>query len=204
VPGITTLILDYGEVLTHHQRSDDMRAMAGVLGADEDAFRDAYWTLRCDYDRGLPAAEYWARTAAFLGLPRPDDAQLAALVACDIMSWTDYRDEMWDVARAFRARGGRTGLLSNGVPEIVARINTDRPLADLFDVVVVSFEVGLTKPDPAIYRHALERLGAEPRTTLFVDDRQENVDAAAALGMQVIRFAGAQSVGEVRRTLALD
>ena len=202
--GITTLILDYGEVLTHHQRNDDMRAMAGVLGADDDAFRDAYWTLRCDYDRGLPAAEYWARTAASLGLPRPDDAQLAALVACDIMSWTDYRDEMWDVARAFRARGGRTGLLSNGVPEIVARINTDRPLGDVFDVVVVSSDVGLIKPDPAIYRHTLERLGAEPQTTLFVDDRQENVDAAAALGMQVIRFAGAASVSEVKGALALD
>lgn len=201
---IETLILDYGEVLTYPQRSDDMRAMAGVLGVDEAAFREAYWALRCDYDLGLPAAEYWARTAASLGLPPVDDAQVAALVACDIMSWTDYRDEMWEVARAFRARGGRTGLLSNGVPEIVAQIDVDRPLAAVFEVVVVSFQVGLIKPDPAIYRHTLARLGAQPITTLFVDDREENVDAATALGMQAIRFTGASSVADVKAALAID
>ena len=201
---IETLILDYGEVLTHPQRGEDMRAMAGVLGVDEGAFRDAYWALRCDYDLGLPAAEYWGRTAASLGLPPVDEAQVAALVACDIMSWTDYRDEMWEVARAFRARGGRTGLLSNGVPEIVERIDIDRPLAAVFDVVVVSFQVGLIKPDPAIYQHTLARLGAPPNTALFVDDREENVDAATALGMQAIRFTGASSVADVKAALALD
>jgi putative hydrolase of the HAD superfamily len=203
VQRIDTLILDYGEVLTHPQRSDDMRAMAGVLGIDEAPFREAYWTLRCEYDRGLPAVEYWKRTAASLGLPPVDEAQIAALIACDIMSWTDYRDEMWEVARTFRARGGRTGLLSNGVPEIVARIHADRPLDAVFDAVVVSFQVGLVKPDPAIYRHTLDRLGAQPDTTLFVDDRAENTAAAAALGMHTITFTGSPSVADVKAALGL-
>jgi len=61
-------------------------------------------------------------------------------------------------------------------------------LGELFDVEIVSALVGLAKPDPAIYRLALERLGTAPEATIFVDDYPPNVAAAAALGIQAIHF----------------
>jgi putative hydrolase of the HAD superfamily len=199
----TALILDYGEVLSHSQPADTLAAMAGVLGAPEPALVEAYWRRRDDYDCGLPAREYWADIGLALGVGVPDEAQLAALIACDVASWTDYRDEMWDLAREFRSRGGRTAFLSNGVPEIMARIRVDRPLGEYFDAVVVSSEVGLAKPEPAIYHLTLGRLGARAADTLFVDDREVNTAAAEALGIATLTFSRNHSADDVRRVLGL-
>jgi putative hydrolase of the HAD superfamily len=63
-------------------------------------------------------------------------------------------------------------------------------LEGLFDVVVLSAAVGLAKPDPAIYRLALQRLGTAPETTIFVDDHEPNVVAASEQGMQGVHFTG--------------
>jgi len=195
------LILDYGEVLSHPQPPESLDAMAGVLGVPVKDFADAYWQGRHDYDCGVLARDYWTRAIAALGLPPPDDAQLAALIACDVSSWTEYRDDMWDLVREFRLAGGRTAFLSNGVPEIMARIREDRRLEDWFDAVVVSCEVGLAKPDPAIYQLTLSRLGTAPGDTLFVDDRVVNTQAAQAVGLRTLTFSRSHTVEDIRRML---
>ncbi len=71
-----------------------------------------------------------------------------------------------------------------------------------FKVALSSCYVGLRKPEPAMYRCALDLFGAPPARVLFVDDREENVAAAAGSGMQTIRF---ESQDALRRALkALD
>ncbi|MFI2608760.1 HAD family hydrolase [Kitasatospora sp. NPDC018619] len=72
-------------------------------------------------------------------------------------------------------------------------------LADLADEVVNSSRVGAAKPDRRIYEIAAERAGAAPERCLFVDDRQENVDAAVAFGMTGVRYRGPE---DLRRALA--
>ena len=54
--------------------------------------------------------------------------------------------------------------------------------------------MGIRKPDPGIYRHALGILGKPAARSLFIDDRLENVAAAAAVGMKAIRFTGADAL----------
>src|SRR4026208_689783 len=108
------------------------------------------------------------------------------LIDMDVSSWAEYRDEVWDLARSFRAGGGRTAFLSNGVPETMARIRAERPLDRWFDVVVVSYEVGLAKPDPRIFELCLSRLGAHAGEALFVDDRAENGAAAGGPGVGAV------------------
>lgn len=61
-------------------------------------------------------------------------------------------------------------------------------LADLADEVVNSARVGLAKPDPRIYRLAADLAGVRPERCLFVDDTEENTEAATALGMQPVHF----------------
>jgi FMN phosphatase YigB (HAD superfamily) len=56
----------------------------------------------------------------------------------------------------------------------------------------------MAKPDPAIYRYTLEKLGVRPEETLFIDDRQENVEAATALGMKALLFT---TVNQLRADL---
>jgi putative hydrolase of the HAD superfamily len=87
---------------------------------------------------------------------------------------------MYDTIRALRGAGYSTALLSNswGCHEY--------PRADfpgLFDVVVISGEVGMRKPEENIFRHAARALGLEPRECVFIDDVEANVAAASACGM---------------------
>ena len=197
---LEALILDYGNVLSHPQRDDWFEAMAARTGVSANAFRDAYWRYRHPYDAGLPAAEYWRRVLDTLGHSSrtlDQEAIIDRLVEADVASWTVYREEMWDLAQSFRVKGGRTAFLSNGVPEAMARIRVDRPLQEWFDVVVVSCEVGVAKPDRRIYQMCLSRLGVEPRRALFVDDRIENIEAAASIGIQTFHFVGDDAVSRL-------
>src|SRR3989442_5016510 len=201
---LEALILDYGNVLTHPQREDWFEARAAHPGVPTQVFRDAYWRHRHPYDAGLPAAEYWRRVLETLGRSSgalDQEAVITRLVEADVASWTEYREEVWDLAQSFRVHGGRTAFLSNGVPEAMARIRTDRPLEGWFDVVIVSCEVGVAKPDPAIFQMCLSRLSVEPRHALFVDDRIENIDGAARIGIQTFHFAGADAVSRLVRSV---
>jgi putative hydrolase of the HAD superfamily len=87
---------------------------------------------------------------------------------------------MYDLIRTLRGAGLRTALLSNswGAGEYPRA-----DFAELFDVVVISGEVGMRKPEEAIFLHAARALGLAPAECVFVDDMQANVTAAAALGM---------------------
>jgi putative hydrolase of the HAD superfamily len=196
------LILDYGDVLSRPQRTDSLAVMAARVGVSLEAFKTAYWAPRREYDGGLSAADYWKRVFAALKIPGDAADRLVAwLIARDVESWTDYREETWELARAFRAAGGRTAFLSNGVPEIVGHLRTARALDGLFDAVIVSCEVDCLKPDPRIFRLCLERLGVGAEETLFVDDRLENVESASRLGLRTLHFVGDDAVGRLRAAI---
>jgi putative hydrolase of the HAD superfamily len=92
-------------------------------------------------------------------------------------------EPMVAAVRAARDSGIRTGLVSNSW----STSHYDRPLlAELFDAVVISAEVGLHKPEPEIYLLASKRLGVEPEQCVFIDDLRENCAAAEAVGMRAI------------------
>jgi putative hydrolase of the HAD superfamily len=203
VSAVRALILDYGEVLSRPQRRDCLQQMATRAGTDLERFSTAYWRHRRDYDAGLAGLRYWHRVLDSLGTGTGGDAGLVdSLIADDVRSWTDYREEVWEMARAFRAAGGRTGFLSNGVPEIVSHLRRTRALDAAFDAVVVSCEVGCMKPGPEIFRLCLERLGVAPGEALFADDRLENVEAARQLGLRALHFVGDDALDRLRAAIA--
>src|SRR5262245_4163207 len=148
---LRALILDYGNVLTHVQGDRWLEAMAAELGVAGAAFRGAYWGHRHAYDAGLPGRDYWRQVADDVGRPLGDGAPLIdRLIALDVSSWIEYRDEVWDLARSFRAAGGRTAFLSNGVPEIMARLRAERPLGRLVAVGGVPYQGGLRQAGPRL------------------------------------------------------
>lgn len=202
---IDALILDYGEVLARFQSAAAVKRMAELANLTTEEFHERYWRHRPDYDSGrASASEYWARVighGADHGLE--DQAELPALIEADVESWLDYRDGVWDLALEFKTAGGRTAILSNGVPEVMDRVRLERTLPKWFDVVTVSYEVGCTKPDPRIYQACLSALGVAAETSLFVDDRRANIDAAAALGLQTFHFTDDSSV-EGLKTMVRD
>ncbi len=115
------------------------------------------------------------------------------------------RDEFWsgdkidmDLIRFIRAHKTETimGLLSNGWPSTRRFIDEHWHIADIFDDMIISAEVGLAKPDRRIYQLALDRLGVDAEQTIFIDDLDENIQGARELGIHGIYFQDPQAVLE--------
>jgi putative hydrolase of the HAD superfamily len=116
----------------------------------------------------------------------PSPTLIDRLVALE-REFTDHGVDLWEdslpVVHELRARGVKTALISNcshSTRGIVDRLG----IADAFDEVILSFEVGLRKPDPRIYQTALDRVGVAAELAVFVDDQTEYCDGAAALGIE--------------------
>jgi epoxide hydrolase-like predicted phosphatase len=111
-----------------------------------------------------------------------------------------------ELVHELKAAGLRLGVLTNNVAEFRERWRAMLPFDELFDDVVDSHEVGVRKPNPAIYQLALARLGAEAGRTAFLDDVPSNVSAAQAVGMLavVVDEDPGLAVDTVRRWAGLD
>lgn len=205
MPKLRALVLDLGEVLVRSQPPELVQRMAEIAAVPLPALQAGYWAHRDEYDRTGSARRYWEhalRDAQSPLSPAEREAALPRLCALDAESWTQYRDEVWELAAAFRRSGGKTAMLSNCGPEVIDRVRAQREVARFFDALVISWEVACLKPDPAIYRIALERLGVAPEEALFVDDRAVNVAGAEAVGMPAMVFRGDASLPELRARIA--
>ena len=110
---------------------------------------------------------------------------------------------LWELTSTVRDQGVRTGLLSNSWG--FSAYPLDR-LEAHFDELVLSGQVGLRKPDPAIYQLAAERVGVAPSACVFVDDLERNVEVATELGMVGVHHTGddAATRSVVLAALGLD
>ncbi len=189
---IQALIFDMGGVLLQIGDETPRRQIADRLGLSLDAIYAAIFDseLARRAMRGeLSYEAHWAWVCAELGLCSDDCA--------------DLHTEFWrvdvidhELAAYLRSLRGRykIGLLSNAWDDLRRKL-VRWGVADLFDDVVNSAEVGLAKPDPQIYTLALDRLGVLAPEAVFVDDRLENVEGARQVGMYAVQY--------VQRTQAL-
>ncbi|WP_274917827.1 HAD family hydrolase [Streptomyces sp. WZ-12] len=181
MPGI--VLFDLFGVLACHQSGAGRRELVRLAGVSGSEFRDAYWALRAPYDRGdVDGPGYWRRVADRLGT-RFDERRVAELIAADVSSWSAVDDTMVGLVAELAAGGRRLGLLSN-IPEELARYyESHHAWLDRFEVRAFSCRIGRAKPEAAAYDWCRRALSVSPERILFVDDREENVRAAEAVGM---------------------
>ena len=98
----------------------------------------------------------------------------------------ELNDEMVTFIYDLKAAGIPIGILTNNVREFRDLWWPLMDFSSVFDTIVDSHEVGIRKPNPAIYHLTIERLNASPQRTAFLDDLRANVDAANSLGMHGI------------------
>jgi len=166
------------------------RRGAELAGVDPDCLVER-WRATVDARSvgglGSPHEEVRHLLGACAGQSAPDGVldEIVRLEAAGWRSSVRLYDDVLPALDALRRDGHRLAVVSNcswqtaGVVEAMG-------LAGHVDVVVLSFEVGLLKPDPAILRLALERLGADPARSALVDDVAANLDAARGLGMATL------------------
>ncbi|MDM8001238.1 MAG: HAD family phosphatase [Dehalococcoidia bacterium] len=114
--------------------------------------------------------------------------------------------ELVERVRDLRREGYPTAMITNNIREYSDLWRSLLPVEELFDLVVDSSQVGVRKPDPAIFRLALEGLGGvPPECTVFLDDSEGNVRAARSLGMHAIHVRGdiSEAIAELDALLGL-
>jgi putative hydrolase of the HAD superfamily len=187
---ISAVLFDYGMVLSSVPDELDWRKLELVLGAEEKAFQAAYWKYRDAYDRGaLSAATYWETVAR--DLEKAIDADvLRALIDADTVVWTRPNVEMMEWSARLNRAGIKTGILSNIGDAMELGVLGRFPALAEFSHHTFSHRLGIAKPDAEIYRHAVEGLGVPAGEILFVDDREENIAAARAAGMEAVQYLG--------------
>ena len=93
-------------------------------------------------------------------------------------------------------------VLSNTIQEHALYL-TQKGIYDEFDELIFSYQINMRKPDSQIYLVALQRIESEPSETFYVDDIQENVDAAIKLGMHGILFTSADQLEKELKSLGV-
>ena len=196
------LIVDYGGVLTTDIFAS-FRAFCEAEGLEPETVRERF--LGDPEARGLlEALEVGELTEAQF------EPRFAAVLEVEperlidrLFGGMQPDHAMLDGVRAARRAGVRTAMLSNSWGDD----RYDRAqLAELFDAWVISGEVGLRKPDPAIYELVAERLGLPPEACVIVDDLPGNLKPARALGMATIVHRGdaAATLAEAGEALGVN
>ncbi len=109
-----------------------------------------------------------------------------------------------DVLARVKAAGYKTLLLSNTDPERFGFVRRRFPEILFFDRYVLSYELKLLKPDPAIYLEAARLAGSSPQECVFIDDMEENVDGAVAAGFSGILYLPQTDLAAELQKLGLD
>ena len=190
-PDVDAVIFDFagvlssspGEAMASQMEGFDIdlgtfvRIVVGPLHEDGDHPWHELERGRLTLDDYLAAIEVLWRAEGFESFPTPPRD--------DLMSMLRPIPEMIDAARAVRSAGYRTAILTNNVREW----GSWRTLWDadnLVDVVVDSSQVGLRKPNPAIFELTVGQLGSPMERTLFLDDFPWNIAGAEAVGLQTM------------------
>jgi putative hydrolase of the HAD superfamily len=112
-------------------------------------------------------------------------------------------EQMIDYMRSLREQGLRLAICTNNVREWEGRWRAMLPIDEIFDVVVDSAFVGTRKPEPRIYEITLDRIDAAPDQAVFIDDVEDNVEAARALGIRSVWFRSSdQAITEIEAALS--
>ncbi len=183
---IRAVIFDYGGVLAFHPLQDQIAAAAGLCDLTPAEFWRVFWVRRMVYDAGMDPQVYWRGVAELAGRTF-DDALIAEMKRREIDFWSRVDDRVLEWIAQLRASGIRTGILSN-LPRPLAAHLRATGFVRHFDQVTFSCELGVTKPQRAIYEHAVGGLNISPGEALFLDDRTENVDGALAAGLEAERY----------------
>jgi putative hydrolase of the HAD superfamily len=189
IPG-RVVVFDYGEVISRTPSNRDRADLVAVAGVPDAAFWGPYWAHREGLDEGTTSIrEYWKRVGTDLGVEF-SESRIQELWVADYTGWLSVDPAVFDIIGELHDGGTRVALLSNAGFDFASPFRFS-PMARFFERMFVSAELGLLKPDPRIFEEVSRELGITPPEMVFIDNKQENVDGAAAVGATAHLFTTA-------------
>ncbi len=190
---VRALLLDLYDTLAWTEWPTMRAELEERFGVSEGELLRAFTTTRQARSIGAFGSAEGDLAAVLEAAGVPADAELVhELNETRMRAFAENGVHLWDdslpTLRALRARGLRTAIVSNcdhATRPIVDELGLEREA----DAVVLSFEVGVAKPDAGIYRAALDALGARPEEAVFVDDQAWYCEGAEAIGIRSFMIA---------------
>jgi 2-haloacid dehalogenase len=194
---IDTVVFDLGGVLIDWNPRHLLQHVAdGPAATDELIVALDIAGAQRELDRGVPIEQVRSRW-------RERYADHADIVERYFDQWDDTiagaLDDTVAILEELRSRPVRLYALTNWSGDLFRRNRARFTFLDWFDGMMISGDEQLIKPDPRIYRLLAERFDIAPATAVFIDDREDNVEAARAGGFTGVVFT---SAGQLRRDLA--
>lgn len=190
------IVFDLGNTLIRFDHNISARKLANLFRIDSKKIYDIFFdsALTRAFEKGeISPREFYKRTTALLGIKLPFKDFTAI--------WNDifWEDEAsCGLARQLK-KSYRLFLLSNVNRLHFEYILHKFDIIKIFDEVILSFLVGAIKPDRLIFEDVVRRAGGDRTKLLYIDDREDLIKEAALLGIDSIRFEGAEKLKETLR-----
>ena len=189
---IKAIIFDAGGVYFQGSFIDFVNRSYKILGIENRDFIDKKLIFNPDYNRGEITAEECFRN--YFGVPI-SEKQMEKILDFWTTTWK-LNDEMVNLVRRLK-ENYKLAILSNS-DLINSEKYTERGWYSPFDVLVLSHEEGILKPERKIYEIVLEKLGMSPEECVFIDDQKEALLPAKEMGMKTILY---ESIEQLEREL---
>lgn len=195
------VIWDFGGVLVRTEEPSWRRAWEERLGLHAGALHDIVFSGPVGRAAALGQAspeDVWESVGAQLGLASSELEKLRD----DFWRGDQLDSDLVELITSLRSKY-RIGLISNAWSDLRPALEHRWKIIDLFDSVVISAEFGVTKPQPEIYQHSLGDLSVQADSAIFIDDFQENLRGAEAVGMHTVHFQDPNlAIDELRQALS--
>ena len=181
---LKNIVFDLGGVVVMHNEEgfkEKLGEFFSFIAGPDTKCVPSFW---CDYDLGVLTID---ETAAEVAKFRNCDAETAKSYMLQAVNLQEEVVPTAALIKELKERGYKLYVLSNMSKEYIAYLRRF-PVFELFDYQVVSCEIGLGKPDRRIYEYLLSHCQLDASETIFIDDRKDNVEAAAELGITPFHF----------------
>jgi len=196
---IKAVIFDQGGVREIDTDEYTYHTLAKLLRRDYSEVKKISEKLREDFFTGrIDTREYFVLLTKDLGVEAEPNELMLTWKRCFIAK-SDVIVGVDRIISRLKEDGYKVSILSNAEP-FLAEVNMRRGRYEGFDSVILSYQVGLKKPDERIFKLAAEKLGLSAKECIFIDDRRMNVNASRRVGMAGIQFRDVRSLAnEIRK-----
>lgn len=182
---IKGIIFDYGGVIA---KGPSLYELCDIFAKenkiDANKFRDVFLSnWRPARLNQLSQDDFWTNIAGEFGIsPRK--------LRKDLLEFFKVDENMLTFLKQLKKANYKLAMLSNNIPDFFEDNNEKNHVRKYFDSVILSYEVGLAKPDLRIYELALSKIGLKANECIYIDDMSKNLPTAQQLGMKAIQFKG--------------
>ncbi len=182
---VESVVFDFGGVLCNYQRKEATEYLSNTLNVEPSQVREGFAAYRSKHGSSFSEENLWKVMGDVLKVKLP--IEMAKMFRDFLAERMDIHPEMKALVKDLKSKGYGVYMLSNQ-NFIHYRVLKEKAIFDLFDDSVVSHIVKVSKPDEKIYSIFIDQTKQDPSKCLFIDDKQENLDAAKKLGFQTLLF----------------